>query len=59
MGLETNLENNKALVCTPGHIWGKWSEVAYNCRSTREGATFRERKRVRVSCTIFGVLVMA
>ena len=28
MGLETNLEKNKALVCTLGYIWGKWSEAA-------------------------------
>ena len=24
VGLETNLEKTKALVCTPGYIWGKW-----------------------------------
>ena len=26
MGLETNLENTKAMVCTPGFVWGKWGE---------------------------------
>ena len=48
MGLETNLDKTKALVCTPGYIWGKWSEAAYKRRATREGGTFREKKRVRV-----------
>ena len=35
MGLETNLEKTKALVCTPSYIWGKWSEAAYKRRATR------------------------
>ena len=34
MGLETNLEKKKALVCTPRYIWGKWSEVVYKRRDT-------------------------
>ena len=45
MGLETNLEKTKSLVCTPGYIWREWSEAAYKRRSTGEGATFRKRKR--------------
>ena len=57
MGLETNLEKTKALVCTPGYIWGKCSEADYKRRSTGEGATFRERNRVRVICTVFMVKV--
>ena len=24
MGLETNLEKTKSVVCTPGFIWGYW-----------------------------------
>ena len=28
MGLDTKLEKNKALVCTPGYIRGKWSDAA-------------------------------
>ena len=28
-GTGENLENTKALVCTPGYIWEKWSEAAY------------------------------
>ena len=52
MGLETNLEKTQSLVCTPGYIWYKWSEVAYKCISTGEGGGFRERKRVRLSYTL-------
>ena len=48
IGLETNLENTKALVCTPGYIWGKWSKAVYKRRATREVQIFRERKRARV-----------
>ena len=59
MGLETNLEKTKYLVCTHRYIWGKWSEAAYKRRSTGEGATFRERKQVRVSCTLCRVTVAA
>ena len=58
MGLEKNLENTETLVCTPGYIWGKWSEVAYKCRATGEGETFRERNRARVSCKVCGVTVV-
>ena len=32
--LDTNLKNIKALVCTPGYIWGKWSEAVYKFRAT-------------------------
>ena len=59
MGMETNLENTRALVCTPGYICGKWSEAAYKLRATGEGGNFRERKQARVSCTICGVTVAA
>ena len=55
MGLETNLDNTKAMVCTPGFIWGEWGEKAYKRRATGEGETFLERKRLRVSCTKCGV----
>ena len=44
MQLETNLDNNKALVCTPGYIYGKWSDAVYKQRYTGEWKTFRERK---------------
>ena len=34
MVLETNLEKNKALVCTPRYVWGEWSEASYKWRAT-------------------------
>ena len=34
VGLDTNLEETKALVCTPGYIWGMWTEAAYKRRAT-------------------------
>ena len=59
MELEPNLDKTKALVCTPGYIWGKWSDESYTRIATREGETFRERKRARVSCKVCGVTVAA
>ena len=38
------------MVCTPGFIWGQLGVEAYKRRATREGPTFWERKRTRVSC---------
>ena len=55
----TNLDKTKNLVCTPGYIWGKWSEAAYKRRASKEGETFRERKPVRISFTVCGVTVSA
>ena len=37
--IDTNLEKTKALVCTPGYIWGKWREEVYKRRATGEGET--------------------
>ena len=34
MGLEKNLKKTKAMVCTPGFIWGKWGELAYKRKMT-------------------------
>ena len=34
MGLETNLDKIKAMVYTPGFIWGKVGEMAYKRRET-------------------------
>ena len=34
--IETNLEKNKAMVCNPGYIWGKWSKSAYKCGARGE-----------------------
>ena len=49
MGLEKNPEKSKTMVFTPGYIWGKWIEYAYNIRATGEGATYQERKILWVS----------
>ena len=43
------------MVCTPGNIWGKWIEEAYKRGATGEAATFRERKRMSISCAECGV----
>ena len=51
VGLNTNLDKTKSMVCTPGYIWWERSKEAYKYRETGEGATFRERKRMRVSFT--------
>ena len=59
VGLETNPEKTNLVVYTPGFIWGKWSEEAYKRWATWEGATFRERKRTRVSFSECGVAVAA
>ena len=45
VGLETNMEKTKSLVCTTVYIWGKWSKEAYKLQVIGEGAKFRERKR--------------
>ena len=58
-GLDTILENTKAMVCTPGFIWVKWSKEAYKSRATVEGETFREKKGIRISCSECGLTVAA
>ena len=58
MGLEMNLEKTKAMVCTPGFIWGNWGELAYKGHATGEGATLRERNKTRVICYTCGVTVV-
>ena len=50
VGLKTNLSNTKAMVFTPGFIWGQQGVDAYKWRAMGEGPTFQERKRTRVSC---------
>ena len=57
MGIDANPKNTKAMVCTPWFIWGKWGETAYKQQVTGEGATFRERNSMRVSCTKYIVTV--
>ena len=49
-GLQTNLNNTKAVICTTGFIWGQQGAEAYKLRATGEGPTFRERNKTRLSC---------
>ena len=57
VGLDTNLDKSKSMVCTPRYIWGKWGEQAYKIWVTGEGATYREWKMLRVSCAQCGLMV--
>ena len=59
MGLETNLYKTKAMVCTPGFIWGKVGGVAYKRGATGEVETSIEQKKARVRCAICDVIVVA
>ena len=57
MGLETNMEKTNTMVCTPRFIWGEWGDHAYKQQAMREGDTFRERKRLRVSFSKCRVMI--
>ena len=59
MGLDTNMDKTKSMVCTTGFIWGILSDTTYKQRATGEGDYFRERKRTWVSCTECGVMIAA
>ena len=50
VGLLKNIDKDKAMVCTPGFIWGQQGTAAYKRREKVEGATLWERKKTRVSC---------
>ena len=47
------------MVCTPRFIWGEMRELAYKRRATGERATFRDRKKARLSFATCGVTVTA
>ena len=34
MGIKTNIDTAKSMVCTPSFIWGEWGEQAYKRRAT-------------------------
>ena len=40
VGPDTNMENTKSLVCTPGYIWGNYRKYTYKLRETGEVVTF-------------------
>ena len=50
VGLQTNLNKTKGVICTPGFIWGQQGAEAYKRKATGEGPTFRESNRTRVRC---------
>ena len=52
--LQTNLGKTKAMICTPGFIWGQHGAEAYKRRALGEGQNFRESKGTRVSCEVCG-----
>ena len=47
-GLQKNLNNTKAMICTPWFAWGYQGAEAYKRQATGEVPTFRERNRTRV-----------
>ena len=59
VGLQTNLDKTKAMICTPGFIWGQQGSDVYKQRATGEGTKFWERKRTMVSCEMCGEKISA
>ena len=59
VGMQTNLNNTKAMICTPGFICGQPGAESYKRQATGEGPTFRERNRTRVSCKECGEIMAA
>ena len=59
MGLNTNLEKTKYMVCTPSFILCKCIEKAYKHRIMGEREILRQRKRTRLSCTKCGMTLAA
>ena len=51
MVIDANLKKTKAMACTPLFIWGERGETLHKQQAVGEGSNFRERKRMRVSCT--------
>ena len=59
VGLQTNLNKTKDMICTMGYIWVQQGAEAYKRRATGEGPTFWERKRTRVHCKECGETMAA
>ena len=49
VSLQTNLDKNKAMICTLEFIWEQHGAEAYTWKSTGEVSTFKEMKRTKVS----------
>ena len=54
VGLQTNLDKTKTMICTPGLIWWQQGDEACKRRSIGEGQTFRESNRTSISCEVCG-----
>ena len=52
--IQKNLGNTKAMVFTPGFLWGQQGGAAYKRRATGEGANFREQILQLVDCPVEG-----
>ena len=49
-----NLYKTKAMIYTPGFIWGQQGAEEYKRQATGEIPNFWERKRTRVNCEVCG-----
>ena len=54
VGLLTNTDKTKAMVCLPTHVSGRLPTSVYDRIRTREGQDYRQRQRRRVICTVCG-----
>ena len=52
VGLRTNTEKTKVMVCLPGSIRTYYSHHAYKRKLEGQGDTYRQRKRRQVACTV-------
>ena len=50
VGLCTNVGKTVSMTCRPCPAAGNQSEVAYVCKMTGEGPTYRERQKEQVEC---------
>ena len=54
VGLRTNTEKTKAMICLPGAIRTYYSEAAYKRKLEGHGETYSQRKRRRIDCVECG-----
>lgn len=50
VGLRTNTDKTKVMICMPGHIRDRVSAAAYKRPRDSQGETYRPRKKRHVSC---------
>jgi hypothetical protein len=53
VGLRTNTQKTKAMICTLGHISGRQSDYVYERRMTGNEDIFQTRQQRRVTCSIY------